>query len=109
MTPEIRSYVHYAITAFALTGVFWISNCPLLKAYFLMLVVIFLHWLTNDDRCCLSQMDHGSDTKAYSRGIWAKFGLKLSDTQINYTNKFIIIALIIASYLKLKKVCVKIL
>jgi len=109
MSFELRTYIHYAITAFALTGVFWISNCPLLKVYFLMLVVILLHWLTNDDKCCISQIDHKQDKSGYSKDLWSKIGLRLSETQIFYVNKLIMLILITATYFKLKTVCGKIL
>ncbi len=105
MNKEIRSYVHYAITFFILTGVFWITNCALLKAYFLALIVILLHWLTNDDRCCISQMDHGNDRSAYSNELFSKIGLQLTHSQIFYVNKGIMLVLIVATYFKLKKLC----
>jgi hypothetical protein len=106
---EVRTYVHYAITAVVLTGVFWISNCSLLKAYMLMLVVILLHWLTNDDKCCISQIDYKHDDKGYSKSLFSKIGITLTDTQTSYVTKLLMLSLIVATYFKLKKVCGKIL
>ena len=102
---EIRQYVHYAITLFVLTGAFLITNCALLKAYFLGIVIIVLHWMTNGNECCISKLDYEGDSEGYSNSIFQKFGISLSKAQTNILIYGLMFALIIYTYFKIKRTC----
>lgn len=106
MNKKVRHSVHMAITATILTGLIWIWNCALLKAYFLALIIILLHWFTNNDKCCISQMDDPKDSFKYSQGLWKKFvGIEFSRDQLFYVNKSIVLILIGLTYWRLKSRC----
>ncbi len=101
----IRQYTHYAITIFGLTGAFFISNCAMLKAYFLFLVLILLHWLTNGNECWISKIDYDGDPEAYSNSMFNRLGIQLTKIQTNLLNYAIMIGLISYTYFKMKRMC----
>lgn len=107
MNKEVKKFVHYAITAFFATGVIWIHNCAFLKVYFLASSVVLLHWLTNDDKCCVSQLEDPNETFRYnySQTLWRKFGVHFTEKQLFFVNKAILVLILILTYLRLNKEC----
>jgi hypothetical protein len=104
-TKLTTQYTHYVITIFIITGAFFISNCAMLKVYFLFLVVLLLHWLTNGNECFISKLDHDGDSGAYSQGILKQFGIELSKNTVSVLNYLAILSLIWFTYRKLQRTC----
>lgn len=105
MNKTVRAYVHYAITLFILLGPFVITNCPLLRTYFLFAVIIVLHWLTNGNECWISKVDYEGQRNAYTNSIAKNVGITLSETQSSFLNYGIMIFLISYMYFKIKRTC----
>ena len=68
MTKKIRNYIHYCITIYLLLGGLFTNNCILLKIYFVICSLTIIHWLTNNNKCFLSQYDY--EDNEYTRTLF---------------------------------------
>jgi hypothetical protein len=102
---QVREYTHYAISIFILTGAFLIPSCPFLRVYLLFLVVLLLHWITNGNKCCISQFDYKKDDIGYTQGILKRFGIEFSKTAVTVLNYSTVLFLIWYTHDKLQRTC----
>ncbi len=102
---QVREYTHYVITIFILTGGFLISNCPMLRAYLLFLVILVLHWVTNGNECFISKLDYKKEDVGYTQGILKKAGIELSKTTVSVLNYLFVLFMIWYTHDKLQRTC----
>ena len=102
---KVREHTHYVITIFILTGGFLISSCPLLRAYLLFLVILVLHWVTNDNQCFISEFDYKKEDIGYTQGILKKAGIHISKIGIDILNYSYVLFMIWFTYRKLQRTC----
>lgn len=72
---KFRDNLHYLITLFILFG--WIpSNCTTLFIHYYFCIITLLHWMTNDNKCFLSEYDYDDDT-GYSAHLLQLLGFNV--------------------------------
>lgn len=103
---DLRHRFHYLVSAYILLGGVVTSDCRFLKwhAYFNCLVI--LHWMTNNNKCFLSEHDFEEDA-GYTTHLLKKMGLDVGDnptlaTLISYA---VVIGPMLWSARKLWKLC----
>jgi hypothetical protein len=79
MNKNIRNFLHYFITFYSLFGGLITSNCKWLQIHFIFNTLILLHWLTNNNRCFLSEYDYKEN--AYTAQLLNKLGINIYDNK----------------------------
>ena len=81
LLKNLRKIIHYLITMFILFG--WVhDNKKLLFIHMIFICGVLIHWITNNNRCFLSEYDHGDDPNAYTKDLLNKLGIKLNNDKI---------------------------
>jgi hypothetical protein len=99
MDSGTRHSIHYIITLFVIFGGVT-SYTFITKMHVFIIILILLHWLTNNGKCALSEVDYADDETGYTSHILKIFGINNTnvymDRFISYA--FIITPLIISIY-----------
>lgn len=101
---NLRKIIHYLITIFILFG--WAHhNKKLLLIHMIFICGVLIHWITNNNRCFLSEYDYeDDDPNAYTKDLLNKFGIKLNnDKIIQYIPYLSLIIPFIISVIKINK------
>lgn len=73
---KIRDSFHYIITLFLFFGGIWHNNCNVLKIHAFVCSMTILHWITNDNKCFLSEYDYNEEN-GYSIHLLKYLGIHL--------------------------------
>ncbi len=83
MDTVIRHYIHTFLTAVIVLGGiisgFIFKNVFLLKAHVILCGNIILHWLTNNNRCIISEQDYEHKNE-YTLGLLKNIGIHIDPT-----------------------------
>ena len=83
LVKNLRKIIHYLITIFILFG--WAhDNKKLLLIHMIFICGVLIHWITNNNRCFLSEYDYGDDPNAYTKNLLNKVGIKLNNKIIQF-------------------------
>lgn len=77
--------LHYVISALILFGGAFTSNCTLLKFHLLLCLVVVVHWLTNNNRCMLSEEEH-DNPNGYTLGLLRNVGIVIPEDDVVTAN-----------------------
>jgi len=91
MNSETRHSIHYMITLFVIFGGIT-SYTFVTKMHVFIIILILLHWLTNNGKCALSEIDYDDNETGYTSHILKIF--RINNTSI-YMDRFISYAFII--------------
>lgn len=97
-----RTYLHYIVTFFILFGGIITNNYNIIKFHIIFNTFIIIHWLTNDNKCFLSEYDNLESTE-YTSGILKKLGINIDGNEI-LINFIAYLTVIIPLFLSLKKI-----
>jgi hypothetical protein len=70
---QFNNIIHYLITFFIIFGGSISDNCNLLFVHYYFCIITILHWLTNNNKCFLSEYDYNHDT-GYSAHLLQRLG-----------------------------------
>lgn len=80
MWSDIRHYLHHVISIYVILGglitYFYFKNCKYIVYHMYFCGFIILHWITNNNKCCLSEYDYNDDD-AYTFHVLEKFGINI--------------------------------
>jgi hypothetical protein len=83
---------------------FGMNETTFLMAHFCIIIANILHWLTNGNRCFLTDLEYdGSTSSEFMISILNIFGIELSDECINILSYNLLILLAVYSFNKLKR------
>lgn len=85
MNKLFRNIIHYIITIYILIGGLISNNCISLYIHFCFCILVILHWLTNNNKCFLSEYDY-DDSDGYTKSILNFFNIDVS----KYDNPYLI-------------------
>lgn len=71
-----KTYLHYLISAYILFGGAFSSNCTYLKWHVAFNGFVIVHWLTNNNRCVLS--DGYEEDTGYTRHVLNTLGFPIN-------------------------------
>lgn len=80
---QIRDAFHYIITIFLIFGSMT-DNCNILSIHSYLCIFTVLHWLTNNNKCFLSEYDYDNNN-GYTHQILQYFGINLDPNNDKFT------------------------
>lgn len=81
LVKNLRKIIHYLITLYIIIG--WTpDNKKMLIIHIIFICGVLIHWITNNNRCFLSEYEYGDDPQAYTKNLLNKFGIKLNNDKI---------------------------
>ena len=84
----LRTYLHYLITFFILFGGLvgiYTKNYNITKVHIIFNLIVIIHWLTNDNKCFLSECDNHDDNE-YSLSLFEKIGISIDKNNKEFIN-----------------------
>lgn len=102
---NVSHLLHYLITFFIIFGCMS-NDYSVLTVHFYFNIIVILHWLTNNNKCFLSDYDNQGEN-GYTQELLEKvFGLCISNpTTLNSITYMIVIIPLYITYSKLKEMC----
>ena len=108
---KFRNNIHYCITIFILFGgitSILFLNCRMLTIHAYFCILVIAHWLTNNNKCFISEYDENNKNNGYTLSLLKKIGINISPDNYIITNtisySMVLIPLYI-SYISLVKHC----
>jgi hypothetical protein len=100
-----RTYLHYIVTFFILFGGIITNNYNIIKFHIIFNTFIIIHWLTNNNKCFLSEYDHDGSNE-YSSGLLKKIGINVENNEnlLNFITYSVVIIPLFLSLQKLNKI-----
>lgn len=96
-----RTYLHYIISIYIVFGGFIFNDCYQLKLHILFNCIVILHWLTNNNKCFLTEYDYeGGD--GYTISILNKLGFDFDPKDTRLSNIISYITTLIPLYFSYK-------
>jgi hypothetical protein len=82
---NLRHYIHYIISFYIIFGGVITKNLNYVKIHFFVTFLIFIHWVTNDGQCFLSEMDYDKNVEpnGYMKHLLASVGIHVTPEQLN--------------------------
>lgn len=105
--------IHFIVVIFLIFGglfsgviskVFGMNETTFLMAHFCIIIANILHWLTNGNKCFLTEWEYeGSNSFGFTTSIFDVFGIEMSEECMNVFSYNTLILLAVYSFNKLKR------
>ena len=79
MNSTVRHWLHYVITGIIMLGGILTTNSLLLKIHIFICGNVILHWLTNNNRCIISEADYNNNN-GYTIHLLQKMGIQVDES-----------------------------
>ena len=104
MDKSYRHYIHYIISFYILFGGVITNNILFIKIHAYTLILILLHWLTNNGRCFLGEIDYKYEKSGYTKHLLEKIGIYTNEKIAMYIGY---LALIVPTLYSLHKLSIR--
>ena len=105
---KIRDNFHYLITLFLFFGGIITNDCNFLKIHALFSLLVIFHWITNNNKCFLSDYDY-NEGNGYTMHILKKLGINIkqenNEMLLNSIAYLSVLIPFFYTYTKIKKYC----
>ena len=98
---DIIHVIHYMISFFILFGSFS-NNYSILKTHLYFNIIVILHWLTNNNKCFISEYHYKDNNTGYMQHLISKI-FNINNVNPNILNIIGYITVLIPSYFTYKK------
>lgn len=98
-------YIHYIISFYIIFGGVITKNLTYVKIHFFVTFFIFIHWITNDGQCFLSEIDYDKNTEpnGYTKHLLSLVGIHITPEQLKVIGWLSIILPCLYSFYLLKR------
>ena len=84
INKSLRIFIHYIIFFFILFGGIISNNYNIIKFHIIFNIIVILHWLTNNNKCFLSEYDHKGGSFVII--VFKKFGIYINENNETVIN-----------------------